>query len=56
MLSIMKIPQFRHEIFQEFYCFILDLKVNFESGGWNDCIEETGWRYGKFSCFLASDT
>merc|ERR1712029_1220429 len=31
-------------------------KVNFESGGNTDCIEETGWRYGKFSCFLASDT
>merc|ERR1712126_781678 len=31
-------------------------KVNFESGGRNDCMEETGWRYNKFSCFLASDS
>lgn len=29
-------------------------KVNLESGGGNDCIEETGWRYNKFSCYLAS--
>ena len=31
-------------------------QVNFESGGGNDCIEETTWRYGKFTCFLASDS
>merc|ERR1711862_1024970 len=29
-------------------------KLNFESGGSTDCIEETQWRYGRFTCFLAT--
>jgi len=32
-------------------------KVNFESGsGSTDCIEETDWRYSRFTCYLASDS
>ena len=30
-------------------------KINLESGGGGDCIEETTWRYSRFTCFLASD-
>eukprot|EP00091_Calanus_sinicus_P024354 TRINITY_DN866_c0_g1_i3.p1 TRINITY_DN866_c0_g1~~TRINITY_DN866_c0_g1_i3.p1 ORF type:complete len:183 (+),score=29.54 TRINITY_DN866_c0_g1_i3:237-785(+) len=29
-------------------------KLNLESGGSTDCIEETQWRYGRFTCFLTS--
>merc|ERR1711970_433314 len=29
-------------------------KLNFESGGGSDCIEETQWKYGRFTCFLAT--
>eukprot|EP00091_Calanus_sinicus_P023960 TRINITY_DN835_c0_g1_i12.p1 TRINITY_DN835_c0_g1~~TRINITY_DN835_c0_g1_i12.p1 ORF type:complete len:205 (+),score=60.35 TRINITY_DN835_c0_g1_i12:49-615(+) len=29
-------------------------KLNLESGGSTDCIQETQWRYGKFTCFLTS--
>merc|ERR1711915_844082 len=29
-------------------------QVNFESTGGNDCIEETGWDYARFSCFYVS--
>ena len=35
---------------------ILILQVNLESGGGNDCIEETSWKYSRFSCILISDT
>jgi len=29
-------------------------QVNLESTGGNDCLEETGWNYGRFSCFYVS--
>merc|ERR1712098_163359 len=29
-------------------------KINMESTGSTDCIEETRWRYGRFTCFLTS--
>jgi len=30
------------------------LKVVLQSGGGNDCLEETGWNYARFSCHLAT--
>jgi len=29
-------------------------QVNLESTGGNDCLEETGWDYARFSCFYVS--